>query len=591
MKRGDEKIGSGRTSRTIVMGSLVAILLAGFGLRIVNLAAPDIAGDDALYAMRAIGWVDYVAAVNRQSTPVSWFAEKQWWQGLSFHDAPPLVFALQWIFFKLGGDNAWAARLPFVFAGTLAVFALFLLGKQLAGPWAGLASAAALAVMNYAVFASRIGLLDGFLVLWIALAFYFFLKADRHPVNYLAWGATLGAGLLTKYTFVFILPAFLLAVLLWRRRACTEKRFYAGIALCLLLLAPVIIYNAEVFRSRGHFDAALSTLVGQHPDDFRGLTREFIRPSDPIPGLLGLVRKNFSIGFIMLLAIGAGAFAHRMAKDKTRRSGLLAIVFGGAGALGVLSFLGVADRFGPILLPFMALFAGLGVVWTADHAPRPWRTVWLAFAALAVAWEIVFAVQTQLMARPILHTPLLMDSYRPVFTGYQLLDRYVADFYRKFPEPSPIVIFQDEPQLASYQRARIETRLASAPNGPFQKHLLVFDDRMRWFAWVWIFERRRLYDADPIHSIGQLIEKIQTRGPSFYTALGLEDATIIVADDRLREDDGTADGPRTLFVHALAAKAKPIDEIRDPDGRPLFKIFRLPLAAVRQAPAAATRSR
>ena len=574
----------------MIVWCLISIGMIAFLLRIGNLAGPDIAGDDALYAMRSIGWVDYVAATNRQSTPVSWFAEKQWWQGLSFHDAPPLVFAVQWIFFKLGGDNPWAARLPFVLAGMLAILAIFLAGRQLAGAWAGLASAAALGIMNYAVFASRTGVLDGFLVLWIALACFFFLKAERRPINYLWWGAALGAGLLTKYTFVFVLPVFLFVMLLWRRPDFKKGVFCAGIALCFFLLTPVIIYNVEMFKTRGHPDAALSTLIGQHPSDFSGLTREFTRPPNPFAGFTDLAQRNFSVGLLMLLVISVVAMGYRVAKDKTRRPGYALVVLGAVAALLMLTFLGVADRFGMVLLPFIALLLGSGSIWIIERADRRWRIAFKAFIAIVMVWEVVFAIQTQWLAEPIVRSGLLVAANRPIFMGYHELDQYVENFYRKFPEPSPIVIFKDDPQLATYQRTRIETNLKSHPNGPFQKHLLVFDDRMRWFAWVWIFERRRLYDADPIHSIGQFIEKIETRGPVFYTSLGLEDVTIIVADDHNREDAGAADDSRTLFVRNLEAETKSVDEIRDADGHALFKIFRLPLALGGQAPAPATRS-
>lgn len=111
--------------------------------------------------------------------PISWFDEPQWWQSLSFHDAPPLVFAVQWLFFRIGGDNLWAARLPFVLVGLLSIFGIFLLGRLLANAWIGLIAAASLAIMNYAVWISRIGFLDGFLVLWIILSIYFLLKPKR----------------------------------------------------------------------------------------------------------------------------------------------------------------------------------------------------------------------------------------------------------------------------------------------------------------------------------------------------------------------------------------------------------------------------
>jgi 4-amino-4-deoxy-L-arabinose transferase-like glycosyltransferase len=114
----------------IIKISLGIIVAAAFFLRLFNLGGQDMASDDVLYSFRSIGLVDYVASINLQSTPTTWFSERQWWQGLSFHDHPPMVFIIQWIFFKIGGINVWAARLPFAPAGTLSVFFLFFWAKN-----------------------------------------------------------------------------------------------------------------------------------------------------------------------------------------------------------------------------------------------------------------------------------------------------------------------------------------------------------------------------------------------------------------------------------------------------------------------------
>ena len=60
-------------------------------------------GDDALYSSRALGWLDYLG--GGQTTPIQWFEKIPWWGYLSFHDAPPLVFAVQRLFFAVFGFN------------------------------------------------------------------------------------------------------------------------------------------------------------------------------------------------------------------------------------------------------------------------------------------------------------------------------------------------------------------------------------------------------------------------------------------------------------------------------------------------------
>lgn len=560
---------------------LVAIMAGGMIFRLIHLGIPDMASDDALYSIRSIGWVDYVAATNRQSTPVTWFAERQWWQGLSFHDAPPLVFAVQRVFFALGGDSVWMARMPFVVAGTALIAVVFLLGEAIAGVSVGLAAAGALAVMNYAVGASRIGFLDGFVALWGALALWFFLKAAARPRYYLGWGFAVALGVLTKYTFFFLAPVFVGATLLWRRDAFRNKWFWLAGAVICLLLAPLVAYNAMMWSWRGHPDAALSTFVGVRPADFYGLDRETHSILEAPRAALKVLIDNFSIAFRLLFLwglIAAGIRARRGESAPTRRNLLLlgaALISG----IAIVSLAGGGDRFGILLVPLIAVILGIGVIEARLYARGRYIWVLAVMIGMAVLWEGAFSAQTQLMARPVLPSPLLVGSNRPPFTGYRLLEDYVADFYRAFPEPSPIVIFKDEPQLAALQKQWIEAKLRGRQNPVFQKHLLVFDDRIGWFAWVWIFERRRLYDSAPIHSIEQFVEKMEESGGAFYTQFGLADATIIVADDSLVRDEGMpADDMRAGLARELATMKRPIDEIRGIDGQILFRVFRISLA-------------
>ena len=564
---------------------LGAIMAGGMILRAINLGVPDIAGDDALYSLRSIGWVDYVASTNLQSTPISWFDTPQWWQGLSFHDAPPLVFAVQRIFFAVGGDTIIAARLPFVVAGTALIGAVFLLTSAVAGMYAGLAAAGALAIMSYAVGASRIGLLDGFAALWTACVLYFFIKAGTRPKYYLWWGLAMGLGMLTKYTFIFLVPVFCIGFLLWRYRDFRRKWVWLGVGILFVMLMPLIVYNAMMWQERGHPDAALATMIGQHPADFQGLVRETHALRDAPRAAVKIFADNFSIGFRLLFLWGilAAILYIRRAKDAEVLRNLILLGLAFVSGIAVVSLAGGSDRFGVILAPLVAVVLGIGMseAWGYAHRWRAWAVA--GVIGIAMLGESIFAVQSQLLVNLPLPFPMFVARNRPVFTGYRFLEDYVAGFYREFPEPSPIVIFKDEPQLAALQKQWIEARLRGVARPVFQKHLLVFDDRISWFAWVWIFERRRLYDSAPIHSIGQFLEKADAGGVTFYTQLGLGDATVIVADDDLLEREGAQSSDiYASFTRELAVAGKPIYEIRAYDGRTLFRVFRLPLAVAGQ---------
>ncbi|MEK7541275.1 MAG: glycosyltransferase family 39 protein [Patescibacteria group bacterium] len=554
----------------------VAILLAALTLRVWNLAGPDMANDEAHYAFRSIGYLDYVAAINRQSTPVTWFDESQWWQRLSFHDAPPLVFAVQHAFIALAGDSVIVTRLPFILAGLAALGAVFLFAQHLNGIGAGLIAAAALALVNHHVWISRIGYLDGFLVLWIPLSLLFFLKAETDGRNYLWWGAAAAAGILTKYTFFFMGPVFLGVLLTTPRRAWQQKYFWAGAALLVVALSPLIAYNIQMWRSRGHPDAALSTMLGMAPEDFQGLSRAV--NTNPLANLdiFASIGGQMSIGFVLLFltAIGMGIFFAARHTELRRPYGIL--LGGLLSALLMLTAIGDHERYGVVVLPFLAIITGLvGIrIWKA--ARERMKIAIAVFVFLAASWEAVFSVQSQLMARPLIAHPLFFTHVGVGRAGYRELDAYLENFYRQFPEPSDIVIYAAAPQLRDYQERRILARNIP-PDAPRQRHLLVFDDRMEWAPSVWIFERRRLYDAAPIHSLTQFLDTVAARGVAPYADFGLADATFIVAADAVTEGKSHPHPLAAEFLRRLTSSVEPMDVIRRPDGAPAFRVFRAPL--------------
>lgn len=568
-----------RISRTELL-VLAAILALAFLLRLPNLTGPDFASDDAFYAFRSIGYLDYAAATNRQSTPVTWFDTPQWWQKLSFHDAPPLVFGVEHLFLGLLGDIIFTARLPFVLAGTASILAVFLLGRLLGGTTTGLAAAAALAISNYHVWISRIGFLDGFVALWIILSLYFFIGAQERPSRYLWWGAATAAGILTKYTFLFMGPVFLILLLASQRDAWKQREFFAGLAVLLAMLAPLIIYNTMMWITRGHPDAALSTLLGMQPEDFRGLTRtsntDLLRLGDVVRTITG----QFSIGFGTLAMLSFLGAIVASVRDRERRKQYAPLLFGIASSLLMLTVIGDQHRYGVVVLPFLALFIGLGAgaTWKSVNLNIKIKMALLVLAILLGAWEVVFTVQSQLLPLPQLKHPFLSASVRPGWTGYNTLDQYVASFYRQHPEPSDIIIFAAAPQLAAYQRERILARQRKqSRDAPRQKNLLVFDNRMEWMPALWIFERRRLYDGMPIHSLDQFLETVSAKGVAHYAAFGLQNAVFVIAAEKII---GGADAKGTFFHRFLAelsTSAKPIEIIRAADGGTAFLVYRIPL--------------
>lgn len=573
-----------KNRNAIILISIIAILLIGTFVRLWNLTGHDMRNDDTLYSFRALGYFDYVGSENKQSTPVTWFAESQWWQQLSFHDAPPLVFAVQWLFFKMGGDSLLAARLPFAIAGILSVFAIFLLGRLLVNTGVGIVAAAALAVMNYHVWISRIGLLESFVILWSILAIYFFVRAEKDYKNYLWWGICCAAGLLTKYTFLFIVPVFAIPLLLWRRSAWMQKWFYVGIAAFFILFSPVIIYNVMVWETRGHFDAALSTMVGMQPEDYKGLIRQvaggelsLLSLPRTITTIVKVVANNISGGFQAILLLSLTILAYLTVKDwrlQERKRKYDLVWLGFIGALLILTLASSGDKFTTIVIPFLSLTMGIAMVWLWQKLKGWQRAALVVLAIPLVAWELFFTAQSQWLPEPLINDKRLLSNTRPTWEGYNELESYVKDFYDQFPDPS-YVVFTKTPQIFNYQAEYIQSLFDQGIERPQQKHLLVYDDRMSWFHSMWIFERRRLYDVATIPSLTQFLNAVNKNGAEHFNQYGFADVTIIMANGRLVTD---IDNERLQnFANKLTLMQKPIFEIINPRGEIAFKVFRLPL--------------
>lgn len=565
-----------KLSPNIILGAIIGIAAL---LRIVNLAGPDMIADDALYSFRALGYFDYIGSLNTQTTPVVWFPESQWWQYLSFHDAPPLVFIIQWFFFKIFGENLLAARLPFVIAGLLAIYFIFLLGKLLVNERAGLIAAAALTIMNFHIWISRIGLLDGFVVLWIVLALYFFVKSQTHERNYIWWGIFTGLGILTKYTFLFMLPLFLVALLWWRREAWRKKWFYFGLVIFLITILPVIIYNVMIFKTRGHFDAALSTMIGQHPEDFKGLTREIKTDPLELTGVFKVIAQKTSLGLAIFILPSLLIFIYQIIKNrhKTSEYNLNLIWLGIFLAITMLTFSGGNDRYAAVILPFVVSVLGLSVYWFWEKLKTRWQRLLMMVCLLFIAgWEIIFAIQNQLVPEPKFIKSSITDTSRPLWLGYNKLEVYVKDFYRRNPNPS-YVVFAKTPQIFSYQFKKVQSYYEQEVKLPQTTELLVFDDRIDWAAALWIFERRRIYEVAAVPSLTNLLDSIDEKYFDKFIEFGFRHLTVIMATNILPHNQSVDSKRIKIFETKLLEAKKPIQEIKNYNGEVIFKVFELPI--------------
>ena len=110
---------------------LVAIFVIAIILRWWNIPGSDIQNDTALNTLRAFGWFDFLGGDN-QTSPIIWFGQIPWWGYLSFHDMPPLVQGIQFVFLNLFGQGSLSALLPFILSGLLTTYLLYYLMNKIA---------------------------------------------------------------------------------------------------------------------------------------------------------------------------------------------------------------------------------------------------------------------------------------------------------------------------------------------------------------------------------------------------------------------------------------------------------------------------
>jgi hypothetical protein len=436
-----------------------------------------------------------------------------------------------------------------------------------------------MAITNYAIWISRIGYLDGFLILWIILSIYFFAKAQTWPINYLWWAVFCAAGILTKYTFIFIFPVFIIALFFRRKTILKEKWFYIGIGVFFILISPIIIYNLMMLQTRGHLDSSLSSMVGKNLEDFKGLVRKSGGNINIISPLKEFFFDNFSMSFLVLFFLGTALFLYKIYKDKVNRDKYLIIFLGLFFALATLIFGGIGGgRFGVIILPFVALIIGYLANWMAERFNSGLKKkVIIAMLVLFGIWELFYSIQSQLIINPPINNRLLLSANLPFYGGYNQLEEYVSDFYKN-QKARPIINFYSEaPQLAKYQSEIIaeisKNRMQSAP----YEHLLVYSDHMAWFQSVWIFERRTLYEAIPVISLSRFLGMLQLRGIDFYKKFGLKDITIIIPTENVSQNQLINNRENVdKFIKELENGLKPDTEIRGLTAKYCLKFLAYP---------------
>jgi 4-amino-4-deoxy-L-arabinose transferase-like glycosyltransferase len=131
--------------------------------------------------------------------------------------------------------------------GTLTIFLVYLLGKEMFNKKTGIISATIIAfVPIHVIYSGRI-LNDVLVTFFITLAFFFFWKGfEKGNEKYkIFWGIVLGIGLLARYTMLWIIPIF--PIYLWIKNKSLnflkDKYLWYAIIGFFVVLIPWFVYG------------------------------------------------------------------------------------------------------------------------------------------------------------------------------------------------------------------------------------------------------------------------------------------------------------------------------------------------------------
>ena len=522
---------------------LLAILVLSAILRVGWISRGDTVNDEVFYGFRAVGLLDFDEA-GKQTTPLEWWdPSPRAWTKLSFHDHPPLVFLVQHISIRIFGENNFALRLPSALLGIASVYIVFLLGSLLFSPLAGLISASILSVTLNHIYISRVGMQESFVIFFVLLACYLFLKAVRENRSFIPLGIVLGLALLTKYNTFILFPIFGVYLLLYHRASFRNKSLWLSVGTALLIFSPVIVYNAMLYRAVGHFDFQFSYIFGQTPEVWPVAPGKEIgtvaeRAMNFLPRLIGSNSWLF-----LILSLASLIFL---------RNGFVLTTL--AHLLLLISVIGPSFRFLTILAPFFAI--SIGAFLEKFLGQKKYA---LLFLFPFFAFEIFYSVNNQIAYYPVGPSPWISSKVR--YENYNWGYNELGAFFRKeFDGKIPAVTFRM--QYSFIEDAQDDSIKKGKERGyvPYPA-LVVTEGNFDHGAKLWVLDRLKIYHGWPIIDFATYLQYMRENGADYYERAGFKDYYFL-------EGNIVPDPDFIPFVRGIEPKL-----IKNPRGEAVFKVY------------------
>jgi mannosyltransferase len=309
--------------------------------------------------------------------------------------APPLYYALAWLWTQLTGTGEFGLRSISALAGVATVPVAYLVAVELRGHRAGIAAAALVAVNPMLLWYSQEARAYALFALLAAVSMLFFVRAlnggDRR--DFLAWGAFSALALATHYFAVF--PVAAEALWLLHRRGRVSLRGLWIVVLAGLLLAPLAGHQMSIGHAewignhplaRRLWEAGMTFMVGETGDIIA-------RPLNPLLALLPA----------LLVVVALAILPLRGARGERRAAGIALAIAGATIALPVLLALAspsrdyvLARNLMPALVP---LLVAVAIALTARRAGRAGVVAGLALAAYSFGF-CIWASSSPSLQRP-----------------------------------------------------------------------------------------------------------------------------------------------------------------------------------------------
>lgn len=165
---------------------------------------------------------------------------------MGYYDHPPMIAYMIYLT-NFISESEWGVRLVNVLSMSIAALYIFKLSKEMFDERVALTAVLIFSSVIIVHAGYILTTTDSPLILFWSLTLYYAYKAIFFGKrgDYILAGILLGLMMLSKYTAVLFIFALLIFIVLKRRDIFANPNFYLAIALALIVVSPMLLWNAQ----------------------------------------------------------------------------------------------------------------------------------------------------------------------------------------------------------------------------------------------------------------------------------------------------------------------------------------------------------